>query len=121
MFPGFNIGVMITSRYNMENIPQHCIEIFKDKFGSYPSLVEYSPILSKDDIDRLLRKSELIWYQECIDEKKDLIPRHKLYEYDPSGILIYVKYIGKIFILTKVDKKGVVNYVIQQLNKNKIK
>jgi len=101
----------------MKEVPQHCIDIFKDRFGSYPSLVEYSPILDKNGVDTFLGKSHLIWYQDFIDEKKDIVPRHKLYEFDSTGILIYVKYIGKIFILTKVDKKNVVDYSLQQLKR----
>jgi hypothetical protein len=80
-------------------------------------LVEYSPVLDKTDIDKLLIKSHLIWYQDYVDEKKDIIPRHKLYEYDSTGVFIYVKYVGKIFILTKVDKKNMVDFTIQQLKR----
>lgn len=109
----------MNSLYNMKEIPQHCIDLFKERFGSYPSMIDYSPVLDKSDVDRLLSKSHLIWYQDYVDNKKDIIPRHKLYEYDSTGIFIYVKYIGKIFILTKVDKKNVVDFTIQQLNKIK--
>ena len=109
----------MNSNYNMKEVPQHCIDIFKDRFGCYPSFVEYSPVLDKTDVDKLLIKSHLIWYQDCIDEKKDIVPRHKLYEYDSTGIFIYVKYVSKIFILTKVDKKNVVDFTIQQLIKIK--
>jgi len=101
----------------MKEIPQNCIDTFKDIFGSYPSLVEYSPVLDKTDVDSLLSKSRLIWYQDFIDDNKNIVPRHKLYEYDSTGILIYVKYIGKIFILTKVDKKNVVDYTLQKLKR----
>ena len=103
----------------MREIPQNCIDIFKEKFGCYPSLVEYSPELEKNEIDKLLSKSHLIWYQDCIDTKKETVPRHKLYEYDSTGILIYIKYVGKIFILTKVEKKNLVDFTIQTLNKIK--
>jgi hypothetical protein len=101
----------------MKEIPQHCVDTFKERFGVHPSLVEYSTVLNKTDVDSLLSKSHLIWYQDFIDDNKNVVPRHKLYEYDSTGVLIYIKYVGKIFILTKVDKKNVVDYTLQQLKR----
>jgi hypothetical protein len=41
----------------------------------------------------------------------------RLYEYDSTGVLIYRRLETDIFILTTVDKKNVVDYMISQLKR----
>ena len=59
----------------MENIPKHCINIFIDKFKSYPSVIEFNPNKTKESINKFLGKSELVWINEFItdDGKKNTI------------------------------------------------
>jgi hypothetical protein len=45
----------------------------------------------------------------------------RLYEYDSTGIFIYRRMETDIFILTTVDKKNVVDYMISQLKRLTIK
>ncbi len=105
----------------MKNIPQNCIDTFKERFGSYPSVVELHPELSLELLNKFLNKSHLLWYEEFMNSDDFIIPQHRLYEYDSTGILIYRSYETKIFILTKVDKKNVVDYTLQQLKRLKTK
>ena len=105
----------------MKEIPQHCIDFFKERFNSYPSIVEIGGNMSKEDINKLLNKSHLLWYEDFVNENYEVKPQHKLYEYDSTGVLIYLKSGTNIFILTKVDKKNMVDYTIQQLKKLTIK
>ena len=101
----------------MKEIPQNCIDTFKERFGSYPSVVELHPELSLEDVNKFLSKSYLLWYEDFMNSDNLIIPQHKLYEYDSTGILIYRRLETKIFILTKVDKKNVVDYTLQQLKR----
>jgi hypothetical protein len=105
----------------MKEIPQHCIDIFKERFGCYPSIVDIYPNMEKEVVDKLITKSHLLWYEDFITIDYDVKPQHSLYEYDSTGILIYRKTEGHIFILTKVDKKNVVDYTLQQLKRLKKK
>jgi hypothetical protein len=105
----------------MKEIPQHCIDLFKEKFNLYPSIVDIVPTMTKEDTDKFFSKHHLLWFEDIINDKHDVIPVNKLYEYDSSGILILRKSNTKIFILTKCDKKNAVDYLLQQLKKLTIK
>ena len=50
-----------------------------------------------------------------------ILQTQQLYEYDSTGVLIYRKSELGIFILTKVDKKNVVDYTLLQLKRLKTK
>lgn len=101
----------------MNEIPQHCIDIFKEKFNIFPSIVDVHISTYNDNFKKILNKSYLLWYEEVFKENGQIIFKNKLYEYDSTGILIYIKENCNIFILTKVDKKNVVDFILQQLNK----
>ncbi len=105
----------------MKEIPQNCIDIFKERFKTYPSFVEVFPNMKKEDVDKFLGKSHLIWFEDFVTVDYDIKPQHRLYEYDSTGILIYRKSEVGIFILTKVDKKNVVDYLLLQLKRLTIK
>lgn len=105
----------------MKEIPKHCIDTFKERFGSYPSIVRLYPSMSKEDTDKFLSKAHLLWYEDFVNVDYDIIPQHRLYEYDATGVLIYRKSEQEIFMLTKVDKKNVVDFTLQQLKRLKIK
>ena len=103
--------------FNMKEIPQNCIDTFVEKFGTYPSVIELSPLLSSEDVNSFLRKSHLLWYEDWMDIDYLVRPQHQLYEYDSTGILIYQRLNTNIFILTKADKKNAVDYLLLQLKR----
>ena len=99
----------------MKEIPQNCIDTFKERFRSYPSIIEVYPSMSKEDTDKLLNKSLLLWFDYFVNDEHNIVYKDRLYEYDATGILILRKSQTKIFILTRVDKLNVVDYLLLQL------
>ena len=105
----------------MSEIPQHCIDRFKQKFNQYPSTIE----LEYDSIEnfgKLTSKSYTIWHKSVFREKGvEFI--EKYIEYDATGIHFYTEKIGetkiKIFILTTIDKQSVAEFTINNLIKSK--
>lgn len=105
----------------MKKIPKHCINIFRERFNSYPSIVDVHISTYDDNFKKILNKSHLLWYEDLFDDNGETKSKNKLYEYDSTGILIYIKEECNIFIMTKVDKKNIVDFTLQQLKKLGIK
>jgi hypothetical protein len=101
----------------MKEIPQHCIDTFKERFGVHPSIVELTPTMSSEDTDKILSTAHLLWFENSVNDEYKIVPMDRLYEYDSSGILILRKSHTKIFILTKVDKQNVVDFILLQLKR----
>jgi hypothetical protein len=101
----------------MKEIPQNCIDTFKSRFLTQPSIIEVYPSLSNEDTDKLLNKSLLLWFDYFVNNEHDIVYKDRLYEYDATGILILRKSQTKIFILTRVDKQNVVEYLLLQLKR----
>jgi hypothetical protein len=101
----------------MKNIPQNCIDTFKERFGSYPSVIEIFPSMTNDDTDKFFGKSHLLWFNYFVNDEHKIVYNDRLYEYDATGILILRKSETKIFILTKVDKQNVVEYMLLQIKR----
>jgi hypothetical protein len=101
----------------MKEIPQNCIDTFEERFRSYPSIIEVYPSMSKEDTDKLLNKSLLLWFDYFVNDEHNIVYKDRLYEYDATGILILRKSQTKIFILTRVDKLNVVDYLLLQLKR----
>ena len=101
----------------MKEIPQHCIDTFKERFGVHPSIVELTPTMSSEDTDKFLSKAHLLWFENFVNDEYKIVHMDRLYEYDSSGILILRKSQTKIFILTKVDKQNVVDYFLSQIKR----
>ena len=112
----FKCGMM-NYQYNMKEIPQNCIDTFKERFGTYPSIVEVYSDRSNEDTDKLLSKSLLLWFDYFVNNEHETVYKDRLYEYDATGILILRKSRTKIFILTKVDKQNVVDFILLQLKR----
>lgn len=121
MLPRFKIGWMMNSLYSMNDIPQHCIEIFKERFKTFPSVVEVNPSMTKEDCDKFYGKHHLLWFQTFVNDEHNMVYQNRLYEYDSSGILILRKSETKIFILTKADKQNAVEFLLQQIKRLTIK
>ena len=73
--------------------------------------------MSKEDTDKLFNKSLLLWFDYFLNNEHETLYNYRLYEYDVTGILILRKSETKIFILTKVDKQNVVDYLLLQLKR----
>ena len=101
----------------MKEITQNCIDTFKERFGVHPSIIEVYPTLSNEDTDKLLNKSLLLWFDYFVNNEHNIVYKDRLYEYDATGILILRKSKTKIFILTRVDKLNVVEYLLLQLKR----
>ena len=113
----FKCGATMNSHYNMKEIPQNCIDTFKERFRTYPSVVEVYGEMSNENTDKLLSKSLLLWFDYFVNNEHETIYKDRLYEYDATGILILRKSKSKIFILTKVDKQNVVEYLLLQIKR----
>ena len=101
----------------MKEIPQHCVDTFKERFGVHPSIIEVYPTMSKEDTEKFLNKSHLLWFDYFINNEHEIVNKDRLYEYDSTGILILRKSQTKIFILTKVDKQNVVDFILLQIKR----
>jgi hypothetical protein len=101
----------------MTEIPQHCIDTFKERFKCYPSIIQLYPTMSNEDTDKFLNKSLLLWFDYFVNNEHDIVYKDRLYEYDATGILILRKSQTKIFILTRVDKQNVVDFLLLQLKR----
>ena len=105
----------------MNEIPQHCIDLFKERFKSYPSVIEVQPTMDEDNTDKLFGKTHLLWFDYFVNDEHKIVYKDRLYEYDSTGILILRKSKTKIFILTKVDKQNVGDYFVLQIKRLKTK
>ena len=103
----------------MKEIPLFCIEMFTKMYGSLPSFVEVRPPYSESAIKTVVKKSLLLWYNDFINSEGVVATQDMLYEYDSTGVMLYFKNGTDIFILTKPDKKSIVEFFIHNLKKIK--
>ncbi len=86
----------------MKEIPQNCIDTFVGKFGSYPSVVELSPLLSSEDMNSFLNKYTLESNPELIDldlpELKKLQNIQKTISIDEFQRLGYLQELNRRFL-----------------------
>jgi hypothetical protein len=101
----------------MKDIPQNCIELFLKRFNDFPSFVEVNQTMSNEDTDKFLSKSHLLWFDYFVNDEHKVVYKDRLYEYDATGIFILRKSQTKIFILTKVDKQNVIDYILLQIKR----
>jgi hypothetical protein len=92
-------------------------EIFEKKYKVIPStLYIKNEKISKENLDKFLSRSYLLFVnKEVVDGK--IVELEKLMEYDPSGILIYIKNPEDIFILTTTDRLSVAEFTLHNLIK----
>lgn len=100
-------------------IPEHCIKKFEERFKSYPSIIEISEDLPKKDLTKFFSKSELFWFKYTMNGVGERVSNESFFEYDSSGIMVYINDTHKIFILTTIDRKGVAEYMINGLKNTK--
>lgn len=100
-------------------IPKHCIQKFIDRFKSYPSIIQINREYIQEDLEKILSKTHMLWSKEIVDSMGKRYYYKRLYEYDSSGIFIYVKTNTLVFILTTVDRKNVADFMINGLKNKK--
>lgn len=92
-------------------------DIFKERYKQMPStLYIKNEKISKENLDKFLSKSHLIFVNKKVAEGK-IIETDRLVEYDVNGILIYIKGIEDIFILTTTDRLNVAEFTLHNLIK----
>ena len=92
-------------------------DIFKEKYKQMPStLYIKNEKISKENLDKFLSKSHLIFVNKNVAEGK-IVETDKLVEQDVNGILIYIKGIEDIFILTTTDRLNVAEFTLHNLIK----
>lgn len=104
----------------VENIPLHCIDVFVKKFGVYPSVCLVKPPYNPENfIDKSIEKYYKLWETKTIESDGKISYSDILLEYDPTGILFYIKGGTDIFILSRIDKLNIVDFTIHNLKKRK--
>lgn len=92
-------------------------DIFKERFKQMPSsLYIKNENISKENLDKFLSKSHLIFVNKKVAEGK-VVEVDRLVEYDSNGILIYIKGVEDIFILTTTDRLNVAEFTLYNLIK----
>ena len=92
-------------------------DIFKERYKQMPStLYMKNEKISKENLDKFLNKSHLIFVNKKVAEGK-IVETDKLVEYDVNGILIYIKGVEDIFILTTTDRLNVAEFTLHNLIK----
>jgi hypothetical protein len=99
-------------------VPRHCVEFFKNKFDTFPSFIGVDFDLDVISIDKITKKSKLIWLDKVIS-KDDNKENEKLIEYDSTGIMIYIKDSNCLTFLTTSDKIQNVELILSQLKRIK--
>lgn len=92
-------------------------KIFKERYKLEPSVLYFkNEKIDKEKIEKFLSKSQMIYVnKEVIDYK--IVETDRLVEYDPSGILLYIKEGVDIFILTTADRLNVAEFTLHNLIK----
>ena len=101
----------------MENIPEHCIDIFKSFFPEYPSVIEVGFGFTKDNIEKFISKCKTIWVEEFFDGEGKTVITKKLVLYDKTGIMAFIKNETQVFILTTIERLEVAEFSLQTLKK----
>lgn len=92
-------------------------EIFKDRYKQIlSSLYIKNEKITKENLDKFLSKSYLIFVNKEVENGK-IVEIDRLVEYDPNGILIYIKRSEDIFILTTTDRLNVAEFTLHNLIK----
>ena len=99
-------------------VPRHCVEFFKNKFETFPSFIGVDFDLDVISIDKITKKSKLIWLDKVIS-KDDNKENEKFIEYDSTGIMIYIKDSNCLTFLTTSDKIQNVELILSQLKRIK--
>lgn len=98
------------------NIPKNCIKTFKNRYNTYPSILEIVSMEGSDKINEFFSNYTTLWrrvYSDC-DKVKTT---DKLIDYDPTGIMIYINEGVHIFIMTTERRMDVAQLTLSRLRK----
>lgn len=102
----------------IDNIPKNCVDIFVERFKIFPSICLVEPPYDPENfIEKALTKYHKLWEVKKINSEGILTYCDILLEYDPTGIMFYIKDNDIIFILSKNDKSNIVDFTIHNLKK----
>jgi len=100
------------------NIPEVCVKWFMSRFVFEPSVIEvHGPYEEK--LYKKINESPELWFVKKVNTDGETFHTEKLVEYDQTGIFVYINPDGRIFILTKPDKKSISEFTVNNLKKNK--
>lgn len=102
-----------------DELPQLCLDFFIRKFSTYPSFIEVKDIKIDEKIIKYLDKFHLVWFYDKVLENGKSTTYSRLYEYDSTGIMIYINNNYSIFILTLPSKKSISEFLINTLKRIK--
>lgn len=110
--------ITIFLNYFDMKLPKHIVELFRERYGYYPSIVDTRQSLQVEVVDKLTSKGHLLWYCEYVDTNGKVTSNEKLIEYDSTGIFIYVMG-NRVIFLTTINKKNIVDFTLHNLLKTK--
>ena len=98
-------------------IPKNCLKKFKERYVTYPSIIEIETTNSKEKIETFFSKYKILWRSEVVSSDFSQITSDKLIDYDPTGIMVYIKGDYYIFILTTETNMDVSKLTLSRLKK----
>jgi hypothetical protein len=99
-------------------IPQNCIDSFVKKFTMFPSAIKLEGPFNKK-VFKYFEKFHLIWFYSELMNNGEIIKTSSFYEYDSSGIMVYIYGDDSIFILTTPDRNNASEFLINNLKRLK--
>jgi hypothetical protein len=95
---------------NINDIPAHCVDIFKSKFRRYPSVI-FQPVNGFTNlVEKKLNKYHITWFYYGTDTEI-------LAETNGDGVMIYYNSSKGIFALCIPDKMDSASNAIFDLNR----
>jgi hypothetical protein len=102
----------------VNNIPENCILTFSKKFNEFPSIYCIEPPYKVDNfVKDVITKRHKLWVTKKITPEGESFFSDVLLEYDPTGILFYIKDETTIFVLCVINKMDIVDFTIHKLKK----
>lgn len=104
----------------MLEVPEHCIKKFIELFKIYPSFIQVKFDISETILNKLTKKTKRIWInKECYNNECKNI--EEFLEYDPNGIMIYIKDEINVVFLSLPDKIQNIELILSQIKRLKNK
>lgn len=100
----------------MEKIPKNCIKSFKKRYEVYPSILDFFCTNYEEKIKSYFSKSLTLWRKETHTDDGSVYV-DTLLDYDPTGIMVYIKNNKHIFILTTENRMDVAKLTLTRLKK----
>jgi hypothetical protein len=98
-------------------ITKNCLKKFKQRHVTYPSIIEIRTTNCNEKIETFFIKYKILWRSEVVNSDFNQITIDKLIDYDPTGIMVYIKGGNHIFILTTETNMDVSKLTLSRLKK----